>query len=317
MAQLAFLISLVALGNFHPRLPGSRRHEGPHEEGRVAPRRSPARDGRRPLQAREGPSLGRSGEAEAMNRARTALPSSGDPVLGVRIDSMARARRALRALEAVDGESDPPDADPRTEPRSAESRVVLRRHHLSHLPAPRGQRQHPRYPLRAGSSPGTATGCAAAAASRSTSPSAIGSSPTPISSGAPWAPAAGPGCRAAGSRRRRHRTPTSRPAAASAPRYAETGASSWTQARPMRAPDRDDRRRPAGLRPQAVLLLRLPHHDRRTAPCGSTSCVSRRRAAAAGRPRAARWASSTSARPSCATCSGTRGSRSSALAVKE
>jgi hypothetical protein len=34
----------------------------------------------------------------------------------------------------VDGESDPPDADPRTEPRSVESRVVLRRHHLSHLP---------------------------------------------------------------------------------------------------------------------------------------------------------------------------------------
>lgn len=34
----------------------------------------------------------------------------------------------------MDGESDPPDADPRTEPRSAESRVVLRRHHLSHLP---------------------------------------------------------------------------------------------------------------------------------------------------------------------------------------
>jgi hypothetical protein len=34
----------------------------------------------------------------------------------------------------VDGESDPPDADPRTEPRSAKSRVVLRRHQLSHLP---------------------------------------------------------------------------------------------------------------------------------------------------------------------------------------
>ena len=34
----------------------------------------------------------------------------------------------------MDGESDPPDADPRTEPRSTGSRVVLRRHQLSHLP---------------------------------------------------------------------------------------------------------------------------------------------------------------------------------------
>jgi len=34
----------------------------------------------------------------------------------------------------VDAESDPPDAGWRTEPRSAESRVVLRRHQLSHLP---------------------------------------------------------------------------------------------------------------------------------------------------------------------------------------
>ena len=35
----------------------------------------------------------------------------------------------------MDSESDPPDADPHSEPRSAESRVVLRRHRLSHLPA--------------------------------------------------------------------------------------------------------------------------------------------------------------------------------------
>jgi hypothetical protein len=34
----------------------------------------------------------------------------------------------------VDAESDPPDAVQRTEPRSHPSRVVLRRHHLSHLP---------------------------------------------------------------------------------------------------------------------------------------------------------------------------------------
>ena len=34
----------------------------------------------------------------------------------------------------MDSESDPPDADSRTEPRSAERRVVLRRHRLSHLP---------------------------------------------------------------------------------------------------------------------------------------------------------------------------------------
>jgi Protein of unknown function (DUF3109) len=34
----------------------------------------------------------------------------------------------------VDGESDPPDAAPRIEPRSVERRVVLRRHRLSHLP---------------------------------------------------------------------------------------------------------------------------------------------------------------------------------------
>ena len=33
----------------------------------------------------------------------------------------------------MDSESDPPDADPRTEASSAESRVVLRRHRLSHL----------------------------------------------------------------------------------------------------------------------------------------------------------------------------------------
>jgi hypothetical protein len=34
----------------------------------------------------------------------------------------------------VDAESDPPDAGRRTDPRSAERRVVLRRHQLSHLP---------------------------------------------------------------------------------------------------------------------------------------------------------------------------------------
>jgi Fe-S-cluster containining protein len=34
----------------------------------------------------------------------------------------------------VDSESDPPDADSRTEPRRNEGRVVLRRHQLSHLP---------------------------------------------------------------------------------------------------------------------------------------------------------------------------------------
>ena len=33
----------------------------------------------------------------------------------------------------MDAESDPPDAGPRTEPRSTRSRVALRRHHLSHL----------------------------------------------------------------------------------------------------------------------------------------------------------------------------------------
>jgi Fe-S-cluster containining protein len=34
----------------------------------------------------------------------------------------------------VDSEPEPPEADPHTEPRSAESRVVLRGHRLSHLP---------------------------------------------------------------------------------------------------------------------------------------------------------------------------------------
>jgi Fe-S-cluster containining protein len=53
--------------------------------------------------------------------------------LGARIDNGARTG-VFRALEAVDGESDPPDAGPRTGPRSTERRVVLRRHHLSHLP---------------------------------------------------------------------------------------------------------------------------------------------------------------------------------------
>jgi hypothetical protein len=34
----------------------------------------------------------------------------------------------------VDSDSDPPDAGPRTAPRATPPRIVLRRHHLSHLP---------------------------------------------------------------------------------------------------------------------------------------------------------------------------------------
>ena len=58
----------------------------------------------------------------------------------------------------MDGESDPPDADPRTEPRLAESRVVLRRHHLSHLPRLAVDRSILETRYAPGSSPGHCNG---------------------------------------------------------------------------------------------------------------------------------------------------------------
>jgi hypothetical protein len=58
----------------------------------------------------------------------------------------------------VDSEPEPPEADPRTEPRSAESRVVLRRHRLSHLPGLEVNRSIVDTRYAPGSSPGHCDG---------------------------------------------------------------------------------------------------------------------------------------------------------------